>query len=144
MITWTEIIEISEEEVRTLAMNRNHPTTLIYLDSGANNHCFANDIDFSTYTVFSILQYGQATMKNSKFCIIGKGIVRKTFSLPNGQTVTVIFHDILYTPKFDTNLVSINYLDEKEYITNMKDGQAIITNKYGITLLVTPWLRKMY
>jgi len=103
-------------------MNRNHPTTLIYLNSGANNHCFANDIDFSTYTIFSILQYGQAAMKNSKFCIIGKGIVRKTFSLPNGQTVTITFHNVLYTPEFDTNLVSINYLNEKGYITNIKDG----------------------
>ena len=125
-------------------MNRNHPTTLIYLDSGANNHCFANDIDFSIYTAFPIPQYSQVAIKNGKFHILGKGTVRKTFSLPNGQTVTVIFHDILYTPKFDTNLVSINHLDEKEYITNTKDGQAIITNKYGITLLVTPWLRKMY
>jgi len=115
-------MEMPEKEVRTLTMNRNCPTALTYLDSGANNHCFANDIDFSIYTAFPIPQYSQVAIKNGKFHILGKDTVRKTFSLPNGQTVTITFHNVLYTPEFDTNLVSINYLNEKGYITNIKDG----------------------
>jgi len=74
-------MEMPEKEVRTLAMNRNCSTALTYLDSGANNHCFANNIDFSTYTAFSIPQYSQVAIKNGKFHILGKGS-QKNFLTP--------------------------------------------------------------
>lgn len=80
--------------------------TITYTDSGASDHCFINQGDFTTYQ--SLDNYTSQTAQiGSKLRILGKGTVHKFIN--NGDHMIVLdLTNVLHTPDLAANLVSIS------------------------------------
>jgi len=103
----------------------NKPDILTLLDSGASDHYFADLSLFTSYTPFNQPLPGLTAEKGLMFNVIGKGNVEFQTNI-SGVKRTITFDDVLYTPGFRSNLISMSKLSIKRAEANFKGNKAFI------------------
>jgi len=106
----------------------NKPEMLIFIDSSATNHCFVDRTMFTTYVSFEKPLAG--LLAGSSFNIVGKGSISSSTTI-NGVTRIIDIDNILYTPSFRSNLISVSKLIAKGADVNFNKNRAVIKLQTG-------------
>ena len=112
----------------------NKPDILTLLDSGASDHYFVDSLLFTSYTPFNQLLPRLTAKKGLMFNVIGKGNVKFQTNI-GGVKRTITFGNVLYTPGFRSNLISMSKLSIKGAEANFKGNQAFIRTQNGIDII---------
>ncbi|KAG9225832.1 hypothetical protein CCMSSC00406_0008360 [Pleurotus cornucopiae] len=111
------------------------------LDSSATDHFIMNRDLFETYESIAPT-LGSGSKKGSRFTIIGKGRVRKTF-IVNGEERTITF-DALHTPDVTSDLISVSELDAKGLTVIFSKGLGRVYDKDDKLILTTTKVNELY
>ncbi|KAJ3493088.1 hypothetical protein NLJ89_g11093 [Agrocybe chaxingu] len=109
----------------------------------ASDHYFANKTNFSAYELFPELHEGQVACHGAKFRILGKGTIVKTF-ISEGQWMTLTFHNVLHTPNFTANLISVSRFDAARFKVLFGGGHAQFIDPKGKTFVTASHANGMY
>jgi len=104
------------------------------LDSGASDHCFADMSLFTSYTLFDQPTPGLTAEKGLTFKVAGKGNVKLQTDI-NGIKRIITFHDVLYTPSFQYNLISLARMSIKGAEICFKDNKATVKTNTGVSII---------
>jgi len=117
---------ISTEISSVLHIDSNNKSDILtLLDSGASDYYFANLLLFTSYTPFNQLLSGLTAEKGLMFKVVGKGNIKFQTNI-NEVKRTITIDDILYTPSFRSNLISMSKLSIKGVEATFKGDKAII------------------
>jgi len=105
--------------------SNNKSNILMLLDSGANDHYFADLSLFTSYTPFNQPLSGLTAERGLTFKVVGKGNIKFQTNI-NGVKRTITIDDVLYTPSFRSNLISMSKLSIKGVEATFKEDKAII------------------
>ena len=102
--------------------------TLILIDFGASDHCFAERLFFATYNTLNNPYMGLSTGKELTFKITGKGKVEFLTNINDVQR-KITFNNVLHISGLRSNLISVSELNSKGlYITFGGDKAHIRTS----------------
>jgi len=104
------------------------------LDSGTSDHYFADLLLFTSYTPFEQPSPGLTAEERLIFNVVGKGSVELQTNI-NRQKRTITFNNILYTPGFRSNLISVARLSTKGAEAHFKNNKAVIKTKNGTDII---------
>ena len=106
----------------------NKPEMLTFIDSGATDHCFVDRTMFTTYVPFEKPLAGLSA--GLSFDIIGKGSISFSTTI-NGVTRIIDIDNVLHTPSFRSNLISVSKLIAKGVDVNFNKNGAVIKLQTG-------------
>jgi len=121
----------------------NKPDILTLLDSGASDHYFADLLLFTSYTPFNQPLPGLTAEKGLMFNVIGKGNVEFQTNI-GGVKRTITFDDVLYTPGFRSNLISMSKLSIKGAEANFKRNKTFIRTQNGTDIISATRIGQLY
>jgi len=107
---------------------KNKPEMFTFPDSSATNHCFADRMLFTSYAPLEQSLIGLSA--RSTFDIVGKGSISFSTTI-DGVTRIIDINDVLHTPSFQSNLISISKLIAKGANVNFNKTGAIIQLQTG-------------
>jgi len=116
---------------------------LTLIDSGANDHCFADKSMFLSYIPFERPSERLSIGKGSVFSIVGKGNVKFQTHI-NGKTRNIILEDVLHTPGLRSNLISVPKLERKGTSVIFRNGKATVELVDGSKVLSAVKFGRMY
>ena len=117
---------ISAEILLVLHIDSNNKSNiLMLLDSGASDHYFANLSLFTSYTSFNQPLSGLTAKRGLTFKVIKKGNIKFQTNI-NGVKRTITIDDVLYTPGFRSDLISMSKLSIKGVEATFKGNKTII------------------
>jgi len=89
---------------------------------------------FTSYTPFEQLLPRLTTKEGLIFNVVGKGSIKLQTNI-NGQRRMITFDNILYTPGFRSNLISVARPSTKGAEVNFKNNKAVIKTKNGTDII---------
>jgi len=98
---------------------------LILIDSGANDHCFADKSLFTIYKALKQLSVGLLANKGAMFSIIGKGNIEIITNIKDIRR-KVKFENVLHTPEMRSNLISLSRLEDKGARFEIGRGKVLV------------------